>query len=69
MYVCLCNSLTCRDVRTARDLGARTPAQVFKTYGTRPECGRCLPCMREILAEAPATEEAEDALVAVAAAS
>lgn len=51
MYVCLCNDLKCRDVRAARDRGARTPAQVFRAHETRPQCGKCIGCMKDILNE------------------
>ncbi|MDR3436731.1 (2Fe-2S)-binding protein [Telmatospirillum sp.] len=46
MYICVCNALTDGDVRNAEAAGAVTHGQVFRHYGVKPQCGRCLSCMR-----------------------
>lgn len=51
MYVCICNSLRCGDVRAARDQGAQTPSQVFRAHDTEVQCGKCVDCMKNILKE------------------
>ena len=42
MYVCICNALRCRDLKTAAESGARDAASAFKACNARPRCGRCL---------------------------
>lgn len=58
MIVCSCNALS-----KARILEAfasesahapRSPAATYRCLGCSPECGRCLPSVRRILAEARA---------------
>lgn len=64
MYVCLCNSFTCSDVRRVRGEGASTPAEVYRRIGCRPQCGKCRDSIRDLLAAAAAAprEEAETAV-------
>ncbi|HTZ79224.1 MAG TPA: (2Fe-2S)-binding protein [Stellaceae bacterium] len=49
MYVCLCNGLTDRQVRGAAGSAKCSPAGVYRALGVRPQCGKCVPLMREIL--------------------
>jgi bacterioferritin-associated ferredoxin len=65
MYVCICNAISERSVR---DVAARpcSVAQVFRAHGAQPQCGRCVPHMRAVLAEC-ANEEAPTSLMAEAA--
>ncbi len=51
MYVCICNALNCRSVTRAIDGGAATVAQVYKTLGAVPQCGKCKDLIREMLAD------------------
>jgi bacterioferritin-associated ferredoxin len=51
MYVCLCNGLTDRQVRCAAKTAGCSAARVHRSLGVRPQCGKCLPMMREILRE------------------
>ncbi|GAB3438467.1 (2Fe-2S)-binding protein [Insolitispirillum peregrinum] len=51
MYVCLCNALTDRQIREARNRGAQNVSHVFRSTGTKPECGKCVHCVRDILRE------------------
>jgi bacterioferritin-associated ferredoxin len=56
MIVCHCNVLTKAAILEA--IGAQpfampvSPVQVHKCMGCAPQCGRCLPTVRDILAEA-----------------
>ncbi|MEZ5894548.1 MAG: (2Fe-2S)-binding protein [Parvularculaceae bacterium] len=41
MYVCICNALKDSQLADAAH-GARTVADVFRRCGKRPQCGKCL---------------------------
>ena len=49
MYVCNCNGLRERDVRTAIDRGAARPAEVFRHCQSRPQCAKCVCDMRRMI--------------------
>ncbi len=51
MIICSCNVLSDKEVRTAlaAPTPPRTPAQVHRHLGCKPECGRCVRSMREII--------------------
>lgn len=51
MYVCLCNAFTDGQVRGAVAGGCRSVAQVYDALGAKPECGRCIPMLREMVAQ------------------
>tara|TARA_B100000029_G_C17384779_1_gene891131 strand:+ start:334 stop:531 length:198 start_codon:yes stop_codon:yes gene_type:complete len=51
MYVCLCNGFTCSQVRCARDEGARSAADVYRTLGCSMKCGKCAIMITELLEE------------------
>jgi bacterioferritin-associated ferredoxin len=58
MYICLCNGLTDRDVRASCD-GGCSVAMVYRSLGCEPQCGKCVPYIRQMLREqAGATVEA-----------
>lgn len=61
MYVCLCNALTDRQVREARNSGAKSVSHVFRSTGSKPECGKCVHCVRDILKEPQALSTLERA--------
>lgn len=57
MYVCICNSVTERQIRMAvRDDGAVTFRQLQTQLNVAVCCGRCEPCARRVLAEALAAQ-------------
>ncbi len=61
MYVCLCNALTDRDVRPHAAAGDVSVSMVYQACGCRPQCGKCVPYVRQMLREggdAAATEGA-----------
>ncbi|HMV70552.1 MAG TPA: (2Fe-2S)-binding protein [Pseudomonadales bacterium] len=41
MYICICNSVTDRDIAKAVHSGARTLAHLESTLGVGTCCGRC----------------------------
>jgi len=57
MYVCICHALTDHDVRSAEVEGASSDAEVFRHFGVKRQCGRCVPSMRCMLGcRRPASE-------------
>jgi bacterioferritin-associated ferredoxin len=51
MYVCLCNALTDRDVRAHTTDGTASVSMVYRACGCQPQCGKCVPMVREMLRE------------------
>jgi bacterioferritin-associated ferredoxin len=49
MYFCLCNSLKDKDVTAAIENGAQCVSDVYKHNGCKPQCGKCVPYLRESL--------------------
>jgi len=49
MYVCLCNGLTDRQVRGVAGAAGCSTARAYRSLGVRPQCGKCIPLMLEIL--------------------
>lgn len=49
MYVCVCHALTDRDVRAAESEGAARGSEVFRHFGLKPQCGRCVSSMHGML--------------------
>ena len=50
MYICICNALRDKDLAAASS-GARSVADVFKRCGRRPQCGKCLTDVAQIIEE------------------
>lgn len=48
MIVCICNALNDRAVHEAA-CDAHSVADVFRRCGRRPQCGKCLPDVAEII--------------------
>ncbi len=44
-YICICNSITDKDLKEAEAKGARTHDDVFAHFGTKPQCGCCVDTM------------------------
>lgn len=55
MYICICNALKDKDLAAATG-DARSVADVFKRCGRRPQCGKCLPDVAQIIEDARAAE-------------
>ena len=41
MYICLCNSINDRQVKSAVEAGAQAWLDVHELYGCEPKCGQC----------------------------
>jgi bacterioferritin-associated ferredoxin len=60
MYICLCNALTDRDVRACCD-NSNSVSMVYRSLGCEPQCGKCVPLVRQMLRQQEAiTVEAGD---------
>jgi bacterioferritin-associated ferredoxin len=51
MYICLCNALTDRDLRPHMTGGTSSVSMVYNACGCRPQCGKCVPLVRQMLRE------------------
>ncbi|MEM8936935.1 MAG: (2Fe-2S)-binding protein [Pseudomonadota bacterium] len=51
MYVCICNALKENVVKDAARGDVRTVREVFRRCGTRPQCGKCVHDVAQIIAE------------------
>ena len=58
MYVCSCNALTEQAVAEAARSGAGGVSRIYAALECAPQCGKCLPRIREIL-DATAADDRE----------
>lgn len=49
MYLCICKSVSDRQIREAVELGARTIGDLSIRLGIGVECGKCIDSVREFL--------------------
>ena len=49
MFVCNCNGLNTRQVKTAILEGASSPSAIYAFHDCEPKCGRCACEMRELI--------------------
>ncbi len=49
MYVCLCNAITDRQVCAQAALDDCTVSMIYRSLGTKPRCGKCVPTVRQML--------------------
>ncbi len=52
MYVCICNALKDRELAHAAGGDVRSVAEVFRRCGRRPQCGKCLPDVAQMIEDA-----------------
>jgi len=57
MYVCLCNALTDRDLHPHTAAGDCSVSMVYRACGCQPQCGKCVPFVRQMLREAAESAE------------
>lgn len=58
MYVCICNALRDRELSAAAASDAKSVADVFRRCGRRPQCGKCLPDVAEMIERARSPQNA-----------
>ena len=56
MYICLCNALTDGDLRPHTTGGACSVSMVYQACGCQPQCGKCVPFVRQMLRQAAEVE-------------
>jgi bacterioferritin-associated ferredoxin len=49
MYVCVCNAITDREVRAQAQSECRTVSAIYRSLGTKPKCGKCVPLVRRLM--------------------
>jgi len=59
MYICLCNAITDRDLRTHSAQAGCSVAAVYRALGCQPQCGKCVPFVRQMLRQTAETAAAE----------
>ena len=56
MYICICNGITDRDIRSCVQQGACCMADLQRELGVATQCGRCANHAKELLPEAETAE-------------
>jgi bacterioferritin-associated ferredoxin len=51
MYVCLCNGYTDRQIRACA-AGCDTVADIYRSLGSPPRCGKCVPMVADMCRDA-----------------
>jgi len=51
MYICICNGITEREIRSAVENGADSLAALQRDLGVATQCGRCAQHARQIVKE------------------
>ena len=51
MYICLCNGFTDGKVRMVARNGECSVAEVYRALGCKPQCGKCVPYVRDLIRE------------------
>lgn len=62
MYICLCNSVTDRDIQNAAERGVRSMSGLSKELNVATCCGCCKDCAKEVLNEAVASQDMQQAM-------
>ena len=57
MYLCICNSVTDRDIRGAVGVGATTVKSLCRELGIAISCPSCTMCVRQHLSDALERED------------
>jgi bacterioferritin-associated ferredoxin len=52
MYVCLCNAIRDRDLHPHVAGGDCSVSMVYRALGCQPQCGKCVPFVRQALRQA-----------------
>ena len=56
MYICLCNALTDREIRAQCSGAGGSVAMVYRGLGCEPQCGKCVPLVRQMLRDSASAE-------------
>ena len=58
MYVCICHPITDKQIKQVLQDGAQTTAAVFRHFGHKVQCGKCVPYVRGMVEEHRETHRA-----------
>jgi bacterioferritin-associated ferredoxin len=67
MYVCVCNAISDRDVRTQAEAKYCTVSMIYRSLGTKPKCGKCVPLVCQLLRQVVEAAQTEPIATAAAA--
>lgn len=67
MYVCLCNAISDKKMTAVITDDTRHVGDVFRSCGHRPQCGKCLKSVAEIIEQTRATRASGKAAMKIAA--
>lgn len=51
MFVCICENITCSEVRDAVDQGARSVRDLNRELAVGSQCGKCVCAARKVMKE------------------
>lgn len=51
MWICICNSISSKNVDEAKKNGVKKCGQLFKYFNKTPKCGKCRPTICKLLEE------------------
>ena len=60
MYVCLCHGFTDHKVKELTAAGTCSATQVYRHFGVRPRCGKCVPSVRDMVRDGTAEAAPSD---------
>lgn len=66
MYICICNALTDRHVRSAASAGAVSVDEVFRECNCAARCGTCKGFIKKLLVQKPAPDRRDANTLALA---
>jgi bacterioferritin-associated ferredoxin len=64
MYICLCNGFTDGKVRMVARNGECSVSEVYRALGCKPQCGKCVPFVRDLIRAEASTAAASSAMMA-----
>jgi bacterioferritin-associated ferredoxin len=62
MYICICQKITCGQIRAAASAGVSSVRDLKQQLGVASQCGKCAGCARGVLDEALDGKSQKDAL-------
>jgi len=62
MYICICQKITCGQIRAAASAGISSVRDLKQQLGVASQCGKCAGCARGVLDEALEGKQQKDAL-------